>query len=436
MRFLIVFILSFFAFPSIAQESTPPEIIQAREAVEAADYFRALDILKDVSSENFHYKTEVLFLSGLAYLEAARQTTDEDKRADLLDKAVESFHQILTVRPDLERVRLELARAFFEQGEDSLAKQEFERVLVGNPPKSVISNINRFLSEIRARRRWSAYFNYAVVPESRVEMNRIIYIETFGSLLPFQLDEGEKSGPGLVFTAGGGYTYPLSSQWSLLSGVDLKRTEYAGHNFDNSEIAFYSGPKFTFLSGNDINLRASIRREFNGEEHYTTDVFGLSVGGNQRWSPRFSTSGSVSSSMDKYGNGPNAGVSLSGRYYFSPTILGSIKGAMSRARSKDVLSRSRIRQVEIGAVFLLPWGFTASLSGNAQWVDYESSFLVLNGDKRRKKIRTIQLGVLNRGFTILGFSPQLSVVRQISDTNYQLDNYKSTGYQFTFQRQF
>ena len=75
---------------------------------------------------------------------------------------------MLVDRPDLVRVRLELARAFFLKGEDTLSRDHFERVLAGDPPGAVAANVRRFLSRIRARRGWSMYLGAAVAPDTNI----------------------------------------------------------------------------------------------------------------------------------------------------------------------------------------------------------------------------------------------------------------------------
>ena len=67
---------------------------------------------------------------GLALAEA-EQTDDRAARRQLHDKAIAAFRMILVNRPDLVRVRLELARVFFLKGQDGLARRHFEAVLAG-----------------------------------------------------------------------------------------------------------------------------------------------------------------------------------------------------------------------------------------------------------------------------------------------------------------
>ena len=61
---------------------------------------------------------DALFRNGMAAVEQAYAETDDDRRDALLDEAITAFRAMLVSRPDLVRVRLELARAFFLKGED------------------------------------------------------------------------------------------------------------------------------------------------------------------------------------------------------------------------------------------------------------------------------------------------------------------------------
>ena len=110
---------------------------------------------------------DALFSDGMAAVEGAYSETDDERRDVLLDEAITAFHAMLVVRPDLVRVRLELARVFFLKGEDGLARQHFEYVLAGDVPEEVKANVRLFLAEIRARRRWSFNLGMAMAPDNR-----------------------------------------------------------------------------------------------------------------------------------------------------------------------------------------------------------------------------------------------------------------------------
>ena len=110
-----------------------------------------------------------MFLKGLTALQYSRhRDVPAAAREALLDEAIASFRTMLIDQPGLVRVRLELARAFFYKGEDGLSQEHFERVLAGNPPDPVVANVRRFLSLIRARRRWSMYLGFAAAPDTNI----------------------------------------------------------------------------------------------------------------------------------------------------------------------------------------------------------------------------------------------------------------------------
>ena len=118
----------------------------------------ALAILRTLPRDG-EQRIEVLFQTGLAALAAAeRADLSKTARRALYNEAAIAFLTILINRPELVRVRLELARAFFLKGQDGLARRHFELVLAGGPPPAVAANIRRFLAVMRDRKRFTGYF--------------------------------------------------------------------------------------------------------------------------------------------------------------------------------------------------------------------------------------------------------------------------------------
>lgn len=68
-----------------------------------------------------------------------------------LGEAVFALRRVLALRPSSTRARLQLARARFLQGQDLLARQEFERVLARDPPAPVRARIERYLHALDRR---------------------------------------------------------------------------------------------------------------------------------------------------------------------------------------------------------------------------------------------------------------------------------------------
>ena len=178
-----------FAAPAWGAEDAPgparADLAEVRALVQTGRFEEALSILRPLTQARVVH-ADALFWTGLAAIQASlRPDATEEEREALLDEAIAALRRMLIDRPELTRVRLELARAFFFKGEDSLSRQHFERVMASNPPAAVSTNVQGFLARIRARKRWSAQFGFSLAPDSNIgaaSESKIIYI--FG--LPFR----------------------------------------------------------------------------------------------------------------------------------------------------------------------------------------------------------------------------------------------------------
>ena len=151
-----------------AHLSSDTRVNTARILLNEEKFAAALEILRPLAPDHPD-QADVQFLLGLAASRLSqKEGIADEERLGLLDEAIAAFHSILIARPELVRVRLELALSFFLKEEDALARNQFERTLVGRPPAPVIANVNRFLNVMRARRRWTGYFGFSVAPDTNI----------------------------------------------------------------------------------------------------------------------------------------------------------------------------------------------------------------------------------------------------------------------------
>ena len=235
----------------VAAPSAPPiaDLTEARTLLGVGKFDEVLAILRPLTTGRTVH-ADALFLLGLAATGASQQPeVSEDEREALLDEAIAAFRTMLIDRPDLVRVRLELARAFFLRGRDSLARRNFEQVLAGDLPPPVVANVQRFLAQIRARKRWRVYFGAALAPDSNIGAasdERFIDIHIGGVALPFRRNEEEltASEVGLSLWTGGEYQHPLGDRVRLRAGGDVSRRDYAGGDFDQTNLGVHLGPRW------------------------------------------------------------------------------------------------------------------------------------------------------------------------------------------------
>ena len=162
--------------------SSDPRVNTARKLVTRNRFADALNILRPLAPDHPD-QTDVQFLIGLAASRGSQTSElEEETRLALLDEAIAAFRSILIRRPELVRVRLELALAFYLKKDDQLARNHFERALVGRPPAALVANINRFVNIMRARRRWTGYFGFSLAPDTNINAAsdaEFIYIRGF-----------------------------------------------------------------------------------------------------------------------------------------------------------------------------------------------------------------------------------------------------------------
>ena len=386
---------------------------------------------------------ETLFQKGMSAAGQAMNTADAGQRDALLDNAADAFRSILVRRPDLARPRLELARVLFLQGKDSLAKEHFERVLAGDPPPPVVANINGFLGEIRARRRWSAYFGFALAPDSNIGAGSDErFINIYG--LPFRRDQEEltSSGLGLRVWAGGEYQHPLGERLRLRLGGNVSRTEYKGSRFDRMTVSAHAGPRWLLSPRTELSVLAVASHRWNAKDPEHLDL-GLRVEAGHQLTRRTTLNLEASRlarrhNSDAMLNGPIIGISLGVDHVLTPTLRAEAGIGWSRERPERATARSTSRRMHVGLTALLPHGFTVSGNIGLGRVDWEGDWFpyIADGQSREDKRRSLRLSVHHRAFTVSGFSPQLSLTGEERTSNAQLHDYRRFAGELSFVRPF
>ena len=314
-------------------ESKPTAADRASALLRGGRAAQALAVLRPAIEARPNDLT-LLFLVGRAAIAAAgRKGIDGETRDAFLDAAIAALRRMLTLRPGLVRARLELARAFFLKGEDTLARRHFERVLAGKPPQAVAANVSRFLGAIRARKRWSAYFGFALAPDTNVGAASgadTVWLPAFGTVLPFRLNDDSRpsSGVGLLLWGGGEYQQPLPDLWGrplrLRMGGDLWRQEYAHARFDRMLIAGHAGPRWLAGRTYEFSLLASVRQLLSAGDFEYSET-GLRLEAAQRLGPRLFARETASWHQRIYEengalNGPRWQASLNLSWQATPTL--------------------------------------------------------------------------------------------------------------------
>ena len=433
------------ASPGPSHLSSDPRVNTARALVQRNRFAEALKILRPLVVSEHPDQTDVRFLLGLAASRVSQtRGLEDEQREALLDEAIAAFRSILIRRPDLVRVRLELGLAFYFKEEDNLAREHFERALVGKPPAALVENVTRFLSIMRGRRRWRGYFGFSLAPDTNINAAsdaEIIYING----LPFRRGAGQRASSdiGVVGWGGAEYQFPLAERWRLRSGIDLNHREYKGKNFDQTYAGVYAGPRWLINRTTEMSLLATASQRWFGQYSFNYDygarlevlhrVFaGLQVSGRALWSDRkYQQQTGLTGSLSVFSLGAN--------YVLFPTVqINALVGYSlqdSRAQNWD----STGYWTRAGTNVALPWGFTVGLSAEFRWTDYGNGwfpFIPDNSVPREDHTRILGATLLNRAVTVFGFSPQVAFSNQVRESNAQLLDFKRNLVEMRWVRQF
>ena len=410
----------------------------------AGRYEEALDLLQPLALEQPD-NTDILFLLGLVATEASQRSgASEEVREALLDLGISSFHTILVEEPGLVRVRLELALAFFLKGEDGLAQEHFELVLAGEVPDAVRANVNEFLAQIRARRRWSMHFGFALQPDDNIggaSNERIIYI----SGLPFERDVDELTTSGIGFSVwtGGEYQVPFEGRpVRLRMGSNVSRKEYRGGEFDEMTLSAHAGPQWLVDQNTDLSLLADVSRRWVSDR-INNDEWGARVELGRRLSLTVTADARVSAKSRHYRerkhlDGWSYNLSLGGAWIPLPILRANASIGYAKEDTESDKWRNTSRSIGAGVQVALPYGFTVGGNARREWKGYGGGWGVFTpgGGPREDRTRTVSVSVFNRGLTLLGFSPQLILSNDVRKSNAQLHGYRRNRGELQFVRQF
>lgn len=423
--------------------SQDPAVVQARALIHRGEHHAALEILRPLSADTGRADiTDIRFLIGIAAITVAAQSdaADEQQAKDaLLAEAVAALRAILIDRPELTRVRLELARAFFLKGDDGLSKRHFERVLAGNPPPAMAANIRRFLRAIRDRRRWSGYLSVGIEQNDNINSGtdqRTIHI--FG--LPFVVGEASRrqSGAGLSVSGGVDYQRPLHERWRWRFGMDAARSEYDGHEFDQTYLRLRTGPRWLPSAQSEVNLQGFAGSRWVARDRHSIDT-GALLTARHRFTGRFSATARASWEKTRLRRARNLDdieteYGVAGAYRFSPLVQSIVGVDVSHTRRDDSL-RINERRMHIGLEVILRRGW--SIGGRIEVARMRHNCNApLSSQRRADRRRIARLFLLNRQLTVFAFSPQLILSRERQKSNSELNNYRRSRVDLRFVRQF
>lgn len=330
------------------------------------------------------------------------------RRQERFSDAIALYRAILDNRPELTRVRLELARTYFLARKDGKAKYNFEFVLAGNPEPAVARNVMGFLRAIDDRRRWRFGLSIAAAPDSNVNSaTNDEIVELFG--LPFNLSEDaqESSGIGAIFSGSAAYHQPLSKKLRLILGADARHAEYSGDTFDDTLLSANVGPRYR--TGRWIfGLFANGHYRRFGGETFNRSV-GLSGQVFRRQTERLTLGATfgwrdVSFPNNSQRSGSLWDVETSLSYGLSATSLIRLGVGFERESARVESLANKVWSARLVYIRQLPLGLTVRLAPSVRRRRFDAAQVAF-GEQRRETRIDITIELTKRDWAVFGFVP-------------------------------
>ena len=428
---------SFLCNPSLSQSgATKPEpnVIQvpalqiAKVLMNAGRWQDARDALERMRFRNEAEEIERLFLLGLA-----------EFRLGSLRSAARRFEAILARRPDLTRVRLELARVYHALGRDEKARFHFRASLADRLPSTVKDAVDAYLNSLDARKRWSASFSMSVLPESN-PVKRTDAREVRIGGVPFRLNDDARaaSGIGLFINTGGQYSPVIGEDWRGVLALSAAGKIYRNDDWNDISIQGDLGVARLFDRGEAAGGIRLTRRWLGGERYSTgigpwargrmrlssairADLF---LGAERRGHPE-------RPSMDGWIFSLRSGLD----YGFSARTSLRIEANLERNGARDKHQSSYFGGLALALSHAFEGGFSVSPRLSFSLRRHGGA------DPLFQKTRTDRLGrvsvnLLHRGLQYRGFAPYVGYAFEWNRSNIPINSYSNHGAVLGISRRF
>lgn len=360
------------------------------------------------------------------------------------DLAVPELRAILADHPRFERVRLTLAAALREVGDEEGARHHFELLLGAALDPDLDRQIRSSLATLEEGKRWSLSSHFAFVPSTNVNRGTDSSTVDIGGIT-FQPAPGSQrqSGMGVHYGLDAGYRLPIADNWSATARGSVSRKDYRGSAFDET----FAEVSLGLLNRTPIGYWGM---EAVGAQEWVTDASGQhrpavsALGGrvygrfvpSSAWRVDFAAQAMARAHhhvevLDGYRADMQVSVD---RFIDSSSFVRLLAGGVYEKAGRDDLT---FHDATLGIGLFHEWSrgistyVQASVAG--RWHHGDFAFA---GEPRRDVRANALMRVAKRDFTVLGFAPYGQVGYTINDSNIDLHDYKTLDLNLGWTRTF
>ncbi len=409
----------------------------AGDLVAAGKYDSALKILTQLSP------------TGQTPLEIERWylIAQIEQRKGNMDQAIKIYRKILDQKPDLSKIRYELALCYMNQKQWYRADYHLRLAMAGKDiPDEIKKRMMYYRYIARKNKNWNVWFNFGAAPDNNINQvaggEECITNEwgTFCRQLPDPV-----SAVGYNLMVGGNYEFKLTDHWRWKSDGIIYMNIYDKHDYDDLYLSASTGPRYIWKNG-DVWLAGVASRRWYGWDPYNWS-YGGKLDLNYDFTRKLSSGISfriLKNTYDEYGpwmDGQTYSVQARTLYYLNSTKYIVLRGGIDRDTARNDIYANWRYVAGIGFGSELPAGFHVHLEPIFTWTNYDGEKWIVKHQgftklAERDLMQRYSVSLSNNKIDILGFVPTLTFSYTKRDSNVPNRQYKKYTTEFTLHQRF
>jgi outer membrane protein len=413
---------------------TAPELLKTSERLVLAGRFADAKPLVAAMASAPELAMERAFLEGYIAVETGDATT-----------AVKQFRQVLAMRPDMTRARLELARALMIQGKDKAADYHYRLAEEdGELPPDVARTIYSARSLIRDRRTWDVSVDFGFAPDTNINSattDRTIDVAFGNSTLPVTLDPTARktTGVGQVASVSGSVRLRLADGLAMVVDADGNAVNYRGTRADDISSLVAAGPELTFTDGTRVTVQALGSQRWYGGQ-VAAQTFGARANVTRNLGEGARIAGQIDARRVESGFAPAFdGWQFGGFISYEQVLRRSMVASLTGFVRREPLRSDAYSNTEFGMTAgvggELPWGLNAGLTGQVSRANFDAPLAIFGETRRDWRMQgRAYLGA--RDIRLAGFSPSLTYTYSTTRSTIDLYDFDRHRVEVTVARYF
>ena len=370
-----------------------------------------------------------------------------EQRKGNIDEAIKIYRKLLDEKPDLDKIRYELALCYMHKKQWYRADYHLRLAMAGKDiPPAIKQQMLYYRYVARQNKNWNIWFNFGAAPDNNINMvtggEECITNQwgTFCRQLPDPV-----SAVGYNLTLGGNYEFKIGNHWRWKSDATVYTNIYDKHDYDDLYLAASTGPRYVWKKG-DVWLAGVSSRRWYGWDRYSWS-YGGKLDLNYDFTRKLSAWTSfriTDNTYDEYGawlDGQSYAAHLRLLYYLNTTKYIVLRGGVERDTAADDIYANWRYSAGIGFGSELVWGFHIYLEPFFMWSNYDGEKWIVKNKTftqlaEQDFTQRYSLSLSNNKIDIWGFVPTLTFSYTKRDSNVPNREYKKYTTEFTLHQRF